>query len=117
MLVATCATPQGILTAINSFAIMNNQNGGKANVTPTTTISTTPDPTLLARAGLNSTQWSSLVTALGAVSSSQLLALLNAAGVMLCIEQQPFPIAGSTEGGSISQPVGGRVLSVFGDLS
>jgi len=114
MLVATCATPAGILTAINSFAIMNNQNSGKANVSPPTTISTTPDPTLLSKAGLNSTQWNALVTALQAISSSQMLALLNAAGLMLTVELKPF---GPASAPGDASPVGGRVSSLFGDLS
>jgi len=48
--IATCAAPTGILTAINSFAQMQNQNAGKANIT----YSATPDAKMLATAGISS---------------------------------------------------------------
>jgi hypothetical protein len=108
--IATCAAPTGILTAINSFAQMQNQNAGKANIT----YSATPDAKMLATAGISSGDWTNLQSALAAVNSTKLLQVLNALGLMLVVEQQPFPIAAVQPS---SAPVGKQVSSLFGDLS
>jgi hypothetical protein len=112
-LIATLAGPAGITKALNRWAQVQ-ANGGMSNIAFND--GATPNA-LLAKAGLTTTDWNNLVSALSGANATSFLRLMNAAGLVCLIEPAPFAPPG-VMGWAISDPIAGRMgNTLLGDLS